>query len=149
MNGKDLFIMIMENNTSTIIAGTKTNDIDVSTDTIETTSPTTGKWKEYVPRRSKWGVTTTFLLTNGQHAKDLLKSGTLFTLILAYKQGSTTVQLLTGQAYLVTCKISATIGNLAQGSFQFVGNGELAEPSTSNGQSDSSGGEDDSEEEEQ
>ena len=44
--------------------------------------------------------------------------------------GNLVQEVLTGTAIVKDWKITATLGNLAQGSFQFQGVGELAVPTT-------------------
>ena len=55
----------------------------------------------------------------------LLQVGQSFAIQLVGREGTSVSTLLTGTATLKTCRITATIGNLVQGSFQFDGNGAL------------------------
>ena len=116
-----------------IIAGTKTNEIQTDCETIEIASPNQGAWKEFITGRKNWSITVSYLVAPDSSAltvsgstglKDLLQVGNTFTLKI-YKRGSSSV-VLQGSAILKTCKITATRGNLIQGSFQFVGNGSLS-----------------------
>lgn len=124
--GLNIYVCVQEGTASTIIAGTRSNEIQTSVETIEISSPTSGQWREHITGRKEWSITTGFLcLVNSDMAK-LLQVGQSFTLQLVGRDGSTTSTLLEGVATLKTCKITATIGNLVQGSFQFEGNGALA-----------------------
>lgn len=124
--GLNIYVCVQEGTASTIIAGTRSNEIQTSVETIEISSPTSGQWREHITGRKEWSITTGFLcLVNSDVAK-LLQVGQSFTIQLVGRDGNTTSTLLTGEATLKTCKITATIGNLVQGSFQFEGNGALA-----------------------
>lgn len=124
--GLNIYVCVQEGTASTIIAGTRSNEIQTSVETIEISSPTSGQWREHITVRKEWSITTGFLcLVNSDMAK-LLQVGQSYTIQLVGRDGNTTSILLTGEATLKTCKITATIGNLVQGSFQFEGNGALA-----------------------
>ena len=80
------------------IAGTKSDEIQVESDTIEIASATDQDWVHQIAGRKSWSLNVGWLvLANG----------------------------VTGAAILKTVKITATRGNLAQGSFAFTGNGPL------------------------
>ena len=128
MNGKDIFVMVEEQSTSTIIAGTRTNELNSSCGMEEVTSPTTGEWDEYRPKRAKWNVTTGYLILASEQVLDLLKVRKQFTLHIVTHENGVNTSVLTGKAWLSTCKINLSIGKLAQGSFQFTGTGPLEVP---------------------
>lgn len=129
INGKNIFILAGEDESSaTIIAGTRSNEVRVTCDNIEVSSPTSGQWREYLAGRSGWTVSTGFLVGDASRIKDLLKVRKHFLLAFASKvDGNTTVELK-GWAILTECQITSTIGNLVQGSFRFVGTGPLVDP---------------------
>lgn len=125
-----------------VIAGTRSNDAQSEVDLIEKSSPTSGLWRQYVAGRRQWTMNTNYLVMSDDGVRDLLKVGTEYTLSfraiytipempditpLADGQypGTSFGAGVTGKAILKVCKITATIGNLVQGTFQFVGNGEL------------------------
>lgn len=123
--GLNIFVTLCEGTAATIIAGTRSNEIQTSVETIEISSPTSGQWREHITGRKDWGFTTGFLcLTNSDMAK-LLQVGQSFAIQIVGREGTSVSTLLTGTATLKTCRITATIGNLVQGSFQFEGNGAL------------------------
>jgi len=126
--GINIWICLGEGSAAQIIAGTRSNEIQTSIDTIEISSPTSGIWKEHITGRKEWSFTTGFLLLTSNQAKDLLNIGQSFVVQILSREGTTVGTLLQGTATLKSCKITASIGNLCQGSFQFEGNGELAEP---------------------
>lgn len=148
-HGRNLYVLIQENGTGVIIAGTRSNEFQTDIDLQEVSSPNTGTWKEHLPQREEWNVSTNFLVTSDESLLSLLKTRKYVTLsFVSRSPGGTVTELLTGEAWIKTCKISAVLGNLAQGSFQFVGNGELAEPDDPDEQTDDSGDDEEENEEE-
>lgn len=123
--GKDLYVLIEDEGTSTIIAGTRTTEIDRSVGMQEVTSPTTADSEEYLPQRSKWSITTGWLMVADDMVLNVLRVGQKVKLHIATRRIRTETPRLTGYAWIQTCRITANTGNLVQGSFQFVGNGEL------------------------
>ena len=109
----------------TIIAGMKGSEQQSQCDMIEKANPNSGAWKTYVVGRKQWNVTVNYLLANTSKIKDLLKIGQTYSLY--FIQRSAPVPYLYGTATLTTCKITSNKGQLMQGSFQFLGNGELTE----------------------
>lgn len=128
-HGRNLYVLLKESGTGVIIAGTRSNEFQTDIDLQEVSSPNTGTWKEHLPQREEWNVSTNFLVTSDESLLSLLKTRKYVTLSLVCRSpGGTVTELLTGEAWVKSCKITATLGNLAQGSFQFVGNGPLAPP---------------------
>ena len=128
-HGRNLYVLLKENGTGVIIAGTRSNEFQTDVDLQEVSSPTTGTWKEHLPQREEWNVSTNFLVTSDESLLSLLETRKYVTLSLVCRApGGTVTELLTGETWVKSCKITATLGNLAQGSFQFVGNGPLAPP---------------------
>ena len=121
-NGND--ILIYRGNT--LIAGTRSNEITTNAETIEVSSASNGQWKTYIAGRKDWGVAVNYLVPAVTNVSDLLTVGTSYTISVRTRSGSTVTSRLTGTAILKTCKITATKGNLIQGSFQFVGSGPLS-----------------------
>ena len=119
------------------IAGTKTTEIQVDSELIEIASATQGTYREFIVGRKQWQVTVNYLLMYATYQDmftypnasltDALLVGNSYTLKFKnranyYDQPIT----LKGTAILRTCKITATRGNLIQGTFTFVGNGALS-----------------------
>ncbi len=119
------------------IAGTKTTEIQVDSELIEIASATQGTYREFIVGRKQWQVTVNYLLMYATYQTmftypnasmtDALLVGNSYTLKFKnranyYDQPIT----LKGTAILRTCKITATRGNLIQGTFTFVGNGALS-----------------------
>lgn len=113
----------------TPIAGVKSNDINADTDLIEVASSTSGKWRQYIAGRSDWSVNVSWLMLSDADMLQLLNVGTTYTLKIGGRTAANT-NVLTGQAILKSCKVTATNGNLCTGSFLFKGSGALAPVST-------------------
>ena len=111
---------------STLIAGTRSNEITTDTDLIEVSDVSQNTWRSYVAGMKSWQVTVNYLVPAVTNVSDLLSVGTSYTISIRTRSGSTVTNRLTGSAILKTCKITATRGNLVQGSFQFVGTSALS-----------------------
>lgn len=119
-NGNDIIIM----KDSTAIGAVKSNDISTKADTIEVSSPTNGQWRDYIIGRKDWSFSVSYLVLTDADMLELLSVGTVYTIKIGGRNASA-ANRLTGSAILNTCKITATRGNLAQGTFQFQGSGAL------------------------
>lgn len=105
------------------IAGTRTNEITVGCETIEIASATSGSWREYIAGRKNWSITVNWLMTI--YTPDIvLEVGNKYTLLVKPNDGSQT-RWCEGDAILTQCKITATKGQLVQGTFTFQGTGSL------------------------
>ena len=118
------------------IAGTKTTEIQVESELIEIASATQGAYREYLTGRKQWQVTVNYLLKYATYQTmftypnasmtDALLVGNSYTLKFMNRASHYDMPItLKGTAILRTCKITATRGNLIQGTFTFVGNGAL------------------------
>ena len=108
----------------TAIAGAKSCEISIKGDQIETASPTTGEWRDFIAGRKEWSVTCGHLIpASGTPLKsNAAMVNTVVTLII---ETDMTGDTLTGQAIVETWKASGAVGNLATGTFQFRGKGAL------------------------
>ena len=106
------------------IAGTKSDEIQVESDTIEIASETDQEWVHLISGRKSWSLTVGWLVLANQDVRKALLVGSTVTIKIKGR-GESDANGLSGSAILRTCKITATRGNLAQGSFAFVGNGPL------------------------
>ena len=127
VNGNNIFISLDSSATTTPFAATRTNEIQSECKTIEISSPTIGDWRHFITGRKEWSFTVGWLIGAASNVTQLLNVGTSYTITICGRSGSTSTALLQGSAILKTCKVTATRGNLAQGSFSFVGNGALEE----------------------
>ena len=106
------------------IAGTKSDEIQVDCETIEIASATDQEWVHRIAGRKSWSLTVGWLVLANQDVRKLLLAGSTVTIKIKGR-GESDSNGVTGAAILKTVKITATRGNLAQGSFAFVGNGPL------------------------
>lgn len=106
------------------IAGTKSDELQVDCETIEIASSTDQGWAHYISGRKSWSLKVGWLLLANTDVRKALQVGTSVT--IKFKgRGATDASGLSGSAIIKTCKITAVRGNIAQGSFAFVGNGPL------------------------
>ena len=120
VNGLDVYIIL----NGYMISGGKSSDIQLSAELIEKSSPTSGIFNEFVRGRKQWSVTVNYLLLYESSVRSMLNVGTEFQIVFRGRH-STAEEGVSGNAIMTTCKITSTIGNLVQGSFQFTGNGPL------------------------
>lgn len=104
----------------TAIASSRSCELQMSADTEEMSSPTNGMWKEYFITRKGWSLSLSYLViaVRGQ-----INIGDTYTLTIADRNNPEDVR--TGVAICVENTITATIGNLCQGSWKFVGTGVI------------------------
>ena len=129
MTGNDLLVYIWfpeEQQTGLWIpiGCTKTHEIQVENDTIEVSSPTTGKWKENIDGRTGWSITINYLVLSNAQVKDLLQVNK--KMYLSFCPRNDQENGVEGYAILKRCDIRATRGSLVTGTFLFIGTGELA-----------------------
>ena len=106
------------------IAGTKSDEIQVGSETIEIASATDQGWTHYLAGRKSWSLTVGWLVLANTDVRKVLLAGSVVTIKIKGR-GESDSSGVSGSAILKTVKITATRGNLAQGSFAFVGNGPL------------------------
>lgn len=106
------------------IAGTKSDEIQVDSETIEIASATDQAWVHLIAGRKSWSLTVGWLVLANQDVRKVLLAGSVVTIKIKGR-GDSDSNGVTGSAILKTVKVTATRGNLAQGSFAFVGNGPL------------------------
>ena len=124
MTGKDLIVVLSHGGTA--VAGTRvrSQSLQTSCASIEKASSTQQDWEEVVAGRKSWSLTVNYLVLAGSQVKDVLKVGQSFGITV--KEDGSSTNVVSGTALLVSVRQDATLGNLAQGSFEFRGNGALA-----------------------
>lgn len=123
-HGKDIIIY----RDGVAIAGTRSNESESQADLIQKSSPNTAEWKEYVAGDKSWMMQTNFLLPAVSNIEEMLNVGNTYTLLFgATGQTDATKHGLAGTAILRQYRITATLGNLVQGTFVFQGTGELTQ----------------------
>ena len=121
INGNNIIVL----SGGTAIAGTKSDELQVECETIEIASSTDQGWTHHLAGRKSWSLTVGWLLLAKTDVRKALTVGS--TVTIKFKgRNDTDANGLSGSAIIRTCKITAVKGNLAQGSFQFVGTGPLS-----------------------
>jgi len=120
INGNNIIVLM----DGTAIAGTKSDELQVDCETIEIASATDQEWVHLIAGRKSWSLTVGWLVLANQDVRKVLLAGSVVTIKIKGR-GESDSSGVTGSAILKTVKITATRGNLAQGSFAFVGNGPL------------------------
>jgi hypothetical protein len=110
IHGKNLIVSV----DGTAVAAAKSCEISRETEMIETCSVTSGADKEFYPGKSSWGVTVNFFVIDPGVVIYTNQKVTLSC------NGSTL-----GDAYVKSCQITGTVGNLCQGVMSFQGTGAM------------------------
>ena len=130
LQGKNLIVKANDE----VIAAAKSCTLNIDCEIIKVSSPTDGQWEHIIAGMKSWSVSTTHLLKMERMIDRPLHGyldpiGQSFTLQLELNditiEGFHVTETLTGSAICKSSQITATKGNLAQGSFKFQGNGPL------------------------
>lgn len=119
-NGNNILIYVG----GSLVAGTRSDEIQTDAGLIEISSPDTGDWAAFIAGRKTWAFSQSWLLPAAADLSRLLQVGTTVTIRIVGRGESLG---LTGSAIVRTCKITNTRGNLANGSFAFQGTGPLTQ----------------------
>lgn len=119
MLGKDL--LICNSSGTALIAAARSCEVVTESEMIETASPTSGTARTYIAGRTGWSITVGYLTT--APTTDLTMVGGSAVTVQVKIRGGAAVQ---GSALFKTCRVSGTVGNLAQGSFVLQGTGQLS-----------------------
>ena len=125
----NIFIVLAYNGSSYVpLACCKSNEIELRCGTIEVASPTQGSFREFIADRKEWTFTTSYLVSTNNtdyyaRLADILQVGNTVPIVWRNRQTS---EELRGNAIITTCKMTATRGSLAVGSFSFQGTGALS-----------------------
>lgn len=124
LHGRDLLVYKVVSGSAdrVVIAGAKSCEINISADTIEKCSPTSGQWREYVAGRKGWTLNVSYLVSTGELPSSKNMVGTIVTLKMTERTNGTPIQ---GTAIVQEWRVVGTLGNLATGAFKFVGSGAL------------------------
>lgn len=118
--GQDI---VMISTSSAIVAATKVHDITVRCGEQEISSSTQGTWLEFIPGRKDWEISTSWLLLQQGFASQVLKAGNTYRVTIGDRNN--VYDRVSGNVICTEVRVTATRGNLVQGSFRFRGNGEL------------------------
>ena len=119
-NGNNVLIYV----NGSIVAGTRSDEVQTEAGLIEISSPDTGAWRSYVVGKKGWSISQSWLLPAASDLSRLLQAGTTVTIRIL---GRGAAKGLTGTAIVKTCKITNTRGNISNGSFAFQGTGALTQ----------------------
>lgn len=112
-----------------VIAAAKSCTINNNAEALENSSPASGTARSYTVGRTGWDISiSTLVLGMKDH---LLKVGQAYRLV--WKVRGNDSDTMQGTAICTNAQVAATVGNLAQGSFQFLGsddNGTIVTPPT-------------------
>lgn len=124
IQGRD--ILVYDQSGDNLVACSRSCEIKTSTEMIEISSPRSGKWKEYIDGRSEWSIDINHFLSteDGASLKNLLRTGSEVVVRVARRDDGVK---LAGMAYVKSAQVTATTGNISQGSLSLIGNGELSE----------------------
>lgn len=116
-------IIIYENGVA--IAAAKSCEIQVECDALEVSSPDSSDWRDYIAGRKGWTVKINSLVSNVM--EKLKHPGAKVRLTMGVRDANNelTADRLTGYALCRQAIVTGTVGNLAQGSWSFLGKGEL------------------------
>lgn len=116
IHGKD--IKILNSGGTALIAAAKSCTIRRHADAIETASATDNTSKHYIAGRKEWSIDLQYFVSTGGVT---LEEGQTYSIQVAVGASAT----WTGDVLCTDCEISATMGNLSQGSIKLLGNGPL------------------------
>lgn len=118
IHGRNLLIYVG----NSVLAACKDCELQVTSDTIETSSPTQGAWHAGIGGRKSWSVRATSLVSAiTSHAAMV---GT--TVTLRMQVAGVTQQRLSGTAIVKNWSVNASTGSLCKGTFTFEGTGALS-----------------------
>lgn len=119
LKGNDIIVIL----NGEAIAATKSDELQVGCESIPISSPTTGDWTDAIAGRKSWSLTTGFLIANQLKFFDGIDMVGMYVILrIKHRTGTTWYE---GTALCTQFRVTATRGNLAQGSFAFQGKGKL------------------------
>lgn len=116
-------IIIMEDGVA--VAASRSCSPQTESEAREVSSPYSGKWRDYRCGRQGWALSLNFIV--GNLVDSLLHSGKRVHLVIRARdaQGNLTNDYVEGDALCTLAKVDATRGSISQGSWNFLGCGEL------------------------
>lgn len=122
MTGKDIIVVLSQDGTALASTAIRSQSIQTQAEVIEKASATQQDWRERIAGRKEWSMTVKYLVLAAGKISDLLLVGNIFDVTMKDADNTTSV---TGQAILSSVSQEAAVGNIAYGSFTFVGSGPL------------------------
>ena len=124
-NGNNIIVQTHNGSSWVAVAATKSDELQAEADMIEKASATQQSWKEYIPGRKGWSLNVSWLVSQVADIQKVLQVGTRVQLRIGSRSNPAWTNV-TGYAYVKTCKVTMTRGNIATGSFSFIGDGALS-----------------------
>lgn len=124
-NGNNIIVQTQNGSSWVAVAATKSDELQAEADMIEKASATQQSWKEYIPGRKGWSLNVNWLVSQVADIQKVLQVGTRVQLRIGSRSNPAWSNV-TGYAYVKTCKVTMTRGNIATGSFSFIGDGALS-----------------------
>lgn len=124
-NGNNIIVQVSNGSSWVAVAATKSDELQAEADMIEKASATQQSWKEYIPGRKGWSLNVSWLVSQVSDIQKVLQVGTRVQLRIG-SRSNPAWNNVTGYAYVKTCKVTMTRGNIATGSFSFIGDGALS-----------------------
>ncbi|MCR5366536.1 MAG: hypothetical protein K6E67_10390 [Prevotella sp.] len=123
MTGKDVILVLSQDGVALASTKIRSQSIKTQCATIEKASSTQQEWAEVIGGRKSWSLTVRYLVLAGSQVMDVLKVGQMFDVTM--KEDGSNVNMVSGTALLSGVDGEYSVGNLAQGTFTFTGNGAL------------------------
>lgn len=122
MNGKDLRLFVGGN----VFASSTSCEYDVQAELYEVSHPSSGVWKGHKAGMKSWKVSCTRLVLNSDNFTDASSLiGSTVALSFIRRSAAEGEKYLGGNAICSRARITATVGALVKGTFEFTGDGEL------------------------
>ena len=120
--GREIMLMLpVSGGAWMCIAGAKSCKLSVKGETIEISSASNSRWKEFIAGREEWEVSTSHLVMS---ANSIGSYKNLVGTTLQVRFG-TASEYISGNAICTQFEVDAATGSLAKGSFRFQGTGPL------------------------
>ena len=126
INGNQIILKKYVNNAWTTIGYIRSQEPETHADMNEKSSPDQGAWREFLAGRKGWQMTANWIVGVTSQITWLLEVGEKYQLRCEDRNNSGVY--VEGYAFIDTCKITMTRGNIIQGSFHFTGTGALTGP---------------------
>ena len=107
------------------VSASKSCEIKTDVELIEISSQSSPVWREYITGRKGWTVNVNFLVMNMMDRLLHVGAKVRLTMGVTDANGELGADRLTGYAICKTAAVTGTVGNLAQGTWQFQGTGNL------------------------
>ena len=126
INGNQIILKKFVNNSWQTIGYIRSQEPETHAAMQPTCSPDQGQWDEFLAGRKGWQMTANWIVGVTTQLYWLLEVGEMYKLRCEDRNNSSIY--VEGYAFIDTCKITMTRGNIVQGSFHFTGTGALSRP---------------------